>query len=272
MSDNHGNSYPGLARLILMAVFTVCLVLPSFSAEFIILETSSASPNLVIEGNRELIEKKFSPASTFKIILAWAGLSEKIIDTATVIRCKDKQLPKGLSDLDLHQALIFSSNDYFVEIGKKLGLEKVSEYARNSGLVEVFPPGDYFPQGIKSVAHGGILKVTPREQHQFINKIMRGQLKAFPQIYRDLLDSMSWPSPDPKVKLFGKTGSGWGVVWFNGFGGIPGSEKAVTILMKGPVSLRDQVIAKFYSRFGLAWDESLLKQIRIAPAKSDAAN
>ena len=62
------------------------------------------------------------------------------------------------------------------------------------------------------------------------------------------------------MKLYGKTGSGSGVVWFNGFGSISGKPKAVTIFMKGPIYLRNQAIAKFYSRFGVNWDEKLLKR------------
>ncbi len=251
-------------RLFVTMVFVFCLVSTSFSADFVILETDSGSLNLVMEGKKEFVDKKFSPVSTFKIILAWAGLAENIVATSTRLSCGDKHLPKGLKVIDLQQAMIFSSNDYFVEIGKKIGLDKVSEYAKNSGLFNPFPAENCFPNGIRSIASGGNLKVTPRDQHEFMTRIMLGQIKVFPRVYEDLLESMSWPSSDPRVKLFGKTGSGEGVVWFNGFGSVSGKQKAVTILMKGPVSLRDQAIAKFYSRFGIEWNERLLDRLRIA--------
>jgi cell division protein FtsI/penicillin-binding protein 2 len=71
------------------------------------------------------------PCSTIKVAVALAALSENVIT-------KDTQVPLGKYwRVDLTTALARSNNAYFEAVGRKLGFERVSYYARQFGLGEL---------------------------------------------------------------------------------------------------------------------------------------
>jgi penicillin-binding protein 2 len=81
--------------------------------------------------NQKLAYKSgFQPCSTIKIVAALAGLSEGIIDRNTSMRLY------GRTSMNLTNALAHSNNNYFANVGIKLGFEKVNYYARLFGLGE----------------------------------------------------------------------------------------------------------------------------------------
>jgi len=71
------------------------------------------------------------PCSTIKVAVALAALSENVIT-------KDTLVPLGkYYRMDLTTALAHSNNAYFEAVGRKLGFEKVSYYAKQFGLGEL---------------------------------------------------------------------------------------------------------------------------------------
>ncbi len=87
----------------------------------------------------------FQPCSTIKVPVALAGLKEGLVERISPIKFFRKGSP------DLTDALAFSSNYYFANLGIKLGYEKVSHYARlfgygeKAGLGIVGEHAGYFP-------------------------------------------------------------------------------------------------------------------------------
>jgi cell division protein FtsI/penicillin-binding protein 2 len=71
------------------------------------------------------------PCSTIKVAVALAGLSENVIDENSLVSLG------GYWRMDLTMALAHSNNAYFEAVGRKLGFEKVSYYARQFGLGEL---------------------------------------------------------------------------------------------------------------------------------------
>src|SRR5262245_22690965 len=83
----------------------------------------------------EALFKAYCPCSVFKIVVAIAGLSERVIDTRTTHACTDGcWMWAGHGPIDLRRALAVSCNPYFEWIGEQLGYEKVQHYARLLGL------------------------------------------------------------------------------------------------------------------------------------------
>src|SRR5215813_10863485 len=82
----------------------------------------------------------YSPCSTVKIPVAFAALSEGIIDKNTILRGSRKVpaaiVDHGHSKMNLTEALAKSSNQYFATLGEQLGYEKISYYAHLFGLGE----------------------------------------------------------------------------------------------------------------------------------------
>jgi penicillin-binding protein 2 len=71
------------------------------------------------------------PCSTIKVAVALAALSENVVT-------KDTQVPLSKYwHVDLTDALAHSNNAYFEAVGRKLGFERVSYYARQFGLGEM---------------------------------------------------------------------------------------------------------------------------------------
>jgi penicillin-binding protein 2 len=93
--------------------------------------------------NRAL-QSQQPPGSTFKIIMAVAGLSEKVITPATTINCSGGikygnhtfgcWKKGGHGAISFHRAVVESCDVYFYELGRRLGIEKIAEYAKKLGL------------------------------------------------------------------------------------------------------------------------------------------
>jgi len=86
---------------------------------------------LAMVNQRMALSAGGQPCSTIKVAVALAALSENVIT-------KDTLVPLGrYYRMDLTTALAHSNNAYFEAVGRKLGFEKVSYYARQFGLGEL---------------------------------------------------------------------------------------------------------------------------------------
>lgn len=93
--------------------------------------------------NRAL-QSQYPPGSTFKIVTAIAALSEGVITPNTKVECRGgityggRQFgcwkKGGHGIVSLHKALVESCDVYFYELGKRVGIDKIAEYARALGL------------------------------------------------------------------------------------------------------------------------------------------
>lgn len=74
------------------------------------------------------LRRGFKPCSTIKLVTGVAGLNEKVIDplgTTTV---------SSAGHLNLTDALAYSNNTYFQQVGGRVGFTKMISYAREFGL------------------------------------------------------------------------------------------------------------------------------------------
>ncbi len=86
----------------------------------------------------------YPPASVFKIVIALAGLEEGVIDPKEEIFCNGQFFfgdriyrcwkKEGHGHVALHKALVESCDVYFYNIGLRLGVEKIAQYAKRFGL------------------------------------------------------------------------------------------------------------------------------------------
>jgi len=104
-----------------------------------------------LDDNRHPLENKalkgqYPPGSTFKIIMALAGLEEGLIDENTTVTCTGSYKLGGRSfgcwkrrghgTVNLRKALRESCDVYFYRLGEQLGVDKIAFYARKFGLGE----------------------------------------------------------------------------------------------------------------------------------------
>jgi len=89
------------------------------------------------------IQSQYAPGSTFKIITAIAALEEGIVNENTKFYCSGSIMfgrrfkcwkKAGHGSVDLHKAIVESCDVYFYEVGKKLDIDILSQYAFGYGL------------------------------------------------------------------------------------------------------------------------------------------
>lgn len=92
------------------------------------------------------IQGQYPPGSTYKIITALAGLTEKIITPQTIDYCSGSiklhgrrygcWKKSGHGAITLERALSESCDVYFYHVGQKLGIDRLASYARSFGFGE----------------------------------------------------------------------------------------------------------------------------------------
>ncbi|MBW1721427.1 MAG: penicillin-binding protein 2 [Deltaproteobacteria bacterium] len=90
------------------------------------------------------IAGQYPPGSVFKIVVALAGLEEGILDPSEEVFCNGSYTVGrrsyrcwkrgGHGPMALHDALVQSCDVYFYKLGRRLGVDKIAEYAERLGL------------------------------------------------------------------------------------------------------------------------------------------
>ena len=90
------------------------------------------------------ISGQYPPGSVFKIVMALAALEEGVISPEEEIFCNGTySLGKGTyrcwkkwghGKVNLHRALVESCDVYFYVVGKRLGVDRIAQYAKRLGL------------------------------------------------------------------------------------------------------------------------------------------
>jgi len=104
--------------------------------------------NLIFDKRHPLQNKaingQYPPASTYKIVTAYAGLEEKLITPETTIFCPGHyKLGRGIyrcwrrgghGYVNLHDALVQSCDVFFYSLGHRLGVDNLAKYAHRLGF------------------------------------------------------------------------------------------------------------------------------------------
>ncbi len=221
-----------------LGVWSAALADEKYPDGMTILETPKSGEMQVVTGSKVEMDVAREPASTFKVVIAWAALDRGLV--------QDVEAPlKGAEGLGLRQSLQKSINPPFALLAEKMGGEILGEYAERSGLIEGKIPKGWMKAGGQEAVHGGELKTTLRREHSMAVGWMRGTAPWDGQAGKMLQDALVWKGE--KVLLRAKTGSYGGCLWMTGYG----RDKAVTVFMLGEVGRRPEVVKAFFSRWGV---------------------
>jgi penicillin-binding protein 2 len=100
------------------------------------------------------IQAQFAPGSTFKPIVALAGLETGLLEPSTTFFCPGSATFYGVTHkcdavhgtINLHQAIVHSCDVYFYNVGNRLGIDTIAEYAQMAGFgarTGIDLPGEY---------------------------------------------------------------------------------------------------------------------------------
>ena len=90
------------------------------------------------------IQSQYPPGSTFKIIMAIAGVEEGVISDSSRVDCRGGisygkwhfgcWRKTGHGSISFHRAIVESCDVYFYDVGKRLGIDRIYTYASKFGL------------------------------------------------------------------------------------------------------------------------------------------
>jgi penicillin-binding protein 2 len=92
----------------------------------------------------KVVQAAYPPGSTYKMVTALAGLAEGVIDEESVIYCPGHYRfgnrtyrcwkRGGHGPVEIRRALTESCDVFFYQVGQRVGVDKLAEYARKLGL------------------------------------------------------------------------------------------------------------------------------------------
>jgi beta-lactamase class D len=175
--------------------------------------------NTYIGYNKVRAERRYVPASTFKIPNTLIGLSVgaiKSVDEVLPYRGHPQPFIKAWGkDMGLREAIVLSNVPIYQELARRIGLERMRENVSRMdyGNKEVGNAVDIFWLN-------GPLEISTVEQTQFLAKLAQDAL-PFPPACQKSVREISLLDQGKNWKLYGKTGwqnaPGQGVGWWVGW-------------------------------------------------------
>lgn len=167
--------------------------------------------------NQPQFDEMFSPASTFKICNTLIGLETGVVPDADYVIPWDSvtRNPVWDKDYDLRGAFQYSVVWYYQEVARRIGGERMKTWLDKAGYGNADTLG-----GIDQFWLSGGLRISPRQQIEFLRKLHDGQLPFSPRSMGIVQDIMVVQDTLGYVL---RAKSGWGghgakdVGWFVGY-------------------------------------------------------
>jgi penicillin-binding protein 2 len=195
---------------------------PAFDPEIFSREMGQEEWQAISSDPQKPLQNKFlqgiySPGSVFKIVMALAGLQEKIIFPSTTVNCSGSQVfygrvfhcwnPAGHGTVNLFTALQNSCNIYFYNLGKKMDIDTIARYARLLGLGA--PSGIDLPNENSGLIPSSAWKMDNFHQRWFLGEtisvaIGHGSLNVTPAQLLKLIATVALRGRMPRMHVLQK--------------------------------------------------------------------
>src|SRR5262245_1272303 len=179
-----------------------------------------------------VLQGRYSPGSTFKLVVATAALEEGLVTPSFTVNCPGGatfygryyhcHLKGGHGVVDMRHAIEKSCNVYFYTLGNMLGVDKIHKWAERLGLAgktgidlpneqdSIVPSTEWkrkrtgerwYPGETISVSIGqGQVSVTPASLAEMIATIANGGTRVTPHVIRAVDEGSGWkPVPSKAV-------------------------------------------------------------------------
>ena len=174
--------------------------------------------------NNRVLQGRYSPGSTFKIVVAVAAMEEGLVDSNYRVNCAGGanfygrfykcHLKGGHGSVDMRHAMEKSCNVYFYTLGNMLGVDRIYKWAEKLGLAgktgidlpneqESLVPNTawklkrtgerWYPGETISVAIGqGQVTVTPAGLANMIATVANGGTRITPHVVKAIDEGNGW--------------------------------------------------------------------------------
>ena len=171
-----------------------------------------------------VLQGRYSPGSTFKLVVATAALEEGLVTPSFTVNCPGGatfygryykcHLKGGHGVVDMRHAIEKSCNVYFYTLGNMLGVDKIHKWAERLGLAgktgidlpneqeSIVPSTEWkqkrtgerwYPGETISVAIGqGQVSVTPASLAEMITTIANGGTRVTPHVIKAVDEGQGW--------------------------------------------------------------------------------
>lgn len=226
---------------------------PNFSPEIFSQEMGWEEWQAISNDPQKPLQDKFlqgvySPGSVFKIIMALAGLQEKIITPASAVHCSGSQVfygrvfhcwkPGGHGTVNIYSALQNSCNIFFYNLGKKMDIDTIARYARLMGLGD--ESGIDLPNEKSGLVPGSAWKISTFNQRWFPGEtisvsIGHGSLNVTPVQMLKMIATVALRGRMPKLHLLQRIEKQGKVVkeFSPEFSRVPIAEKNFELVIEG---------------------------------------
>jgi len=170
-------------------------------------------------GHAELVDTPALPASTFKLFSSLVALETRVIHAADEIIPWDgvtRSRTETNTDLSLRNAFRVSSVAHYQHLVREIGSGRMGVLLREAAYGNMNMDG-----GLETFWLSGDLRITPRQQIEFMVRLYNGELPFRPEVIRAVKDIALMEETDT-YKLRAKTGlavvgdlenTGWAVGW-----------------------------------------------------------
>ncbi len=174
---------------------------------------SSLDGTSIYVHNQILSEKRFVPASTFKILNTLIALQENVIDEKQIIKWDEENrvYQSWNRDQTLESAFKVSCVWCYQEFAKQIGNERYLKY-----LKETHYGNEKTGKDLSRFWLDGDLKISAQEQIAFLKKVYLEELN-FKSKNIKLLKKIMLEKETPKYSLSAKTGWSNKVGWYVGY-------------------------------------------------------
>mgnify|MGYP003592383153 FL=1 len=169
--------------------------------------------------NQARAQKRYTPASTFKIANSLIGLETKTVKSVDeplpYIGPENPFIASWKEDMGLRKAITISNVPIYQELARRIGFERMKHYLKsfeygNADTGEI----------IDRFWLDGPLEISTLEQVEFLKKLVKEELPVSKEAQKDVRQILLLESADD-YKLYGKTGwqnaPGNGIGWFVGW-------------------------------------------------------
>ncbi|MDO8910028.1 MAG: penicillin-binding transpeptidase domain-containing protein [Pseudohongiella sp.] len=170
-------------------------------------------------GHAELVDTAALPASTFKLFSSLAALETRVIHGADEIIAWDgvtRSRTETNADMSLRDAFRISSVPHYQHLVREIGAGRMGVLLREARYGNMDMDG-----GLETFWLSGDLRITPRQQIEFMVRLHKADLPFRPEVIRVVKD-IAMMEDTESYKLRAKTGlaetgdrenTGWWVGW-----------------------------------------------------------
>ncbi|MDV6234418.1 hypothetical protein CH379_002095 [Leptospira ellisii] len=251
---------------ILFPFLAVLISTAGIHSQEITLFSNFTDPSPRIQGEEDLLKRKFVPASTLKYWITLYLLERNLATPYLRKTSEETHVPDSPRELNLHEAMYYSSNSFFLSFFEEdpSRYSEFEAFLRRIGFVSKTFKKHFLDK--RNLYKSESVLVSPEFQHAFMTEFLKDEGKSkgiAPKVFQDWKNAAFWSECGVKNSIvYGKTGSLSGAFWFSGFlekkrsffdsyfRNLPNEYTVITVLQTGTHASREGAIDSFYRLAG----------------------